>query len=223
VQPSIAVGTDLLYAAITKSSGVYVHQKKKNVDWLITGLLAVGSIPASLLTLWVMHQVGFSGKSVDATIKIGLGVTIILTAIAILSKQYLLELSHRRDAIFTRMNIQQRHIATIITGIILGVTVTVTSIGAGALGTVALFLVYPILPTARLIGTEIAHAVPLTLVAGLGHAGVGNVDWHLLVNLLIGSLPGIYIGSHIPSSIPDKWMRPILAAMLLFAGYKLLG
>lgn len=223
VQPSLAVGTDLLYAAITKSSGVYVHQKKKNVDWFITGLLAAGSLPASLLTLWVMHQIGFSSKSVDSLIKTCLGITIILTAIAILSKQFLLDWSHRRDAIFTRMTLKQRHVATIITGIILGVMVTVTSIGAGALGTVALFLVYPILPTSRLIGTEIAHAVPLTLIAGLGHAGVGNVDWHLLMNLLIGSLPGIYIGSHIPSSIPDKWMRPILAAMLLYAGSKLLS
>lgn len=223
VQPAIAVGTDLLYAAITKSSGVYVHQKKKNVDWTITGLLAMGSIPASLITLWVMHQIGFNSKSVDATIKIALGITIIMTAIAILSKQFLLEWSHRRDAIFTRMNAHQRQVSTIIIGIVLGITVTVTSIGAGALGTVALFLVYPILPTSRLIGTEIAHAIPLTMVAGLGHAGVGNVNWHLLINLLLGSLPGIYIGSHIPNSVPDKWMRLILASMLIYAGYNLIG
>jgi hypothetical protein len=223
IQPSLAVGTDLLYAAITKSSGVFVHQKKKNIDWHITKLLAFGSLPASLATLLVMHQIGFSSKGVDNFIKVGLGITIIFTAIAILSKQYLLEWSHRRDAIFTRMTLKQRNVSTVFIGIVLGVVVTVTSIGAGALGTVALFLVYPILPTSRLIGTEIAHAVPLTLVAGLAHAGVGNVDWSLLGNLLIGSLPGIYIGSHIPGSIPDKWMRPILAAMLLYAGSKLLS
>lgn len=223
VQPSLAVGTDLLYAAITKSSGVYVHQKKRNIDWHITKILAAGSLPASLITLLIMHHIGFNSKHVDSFIKIGLGITIIFTAVAILSKPYLLDLSHRRDAIFTRMTLKQRNVSTFFIGVMLGVVVTVTSIGAGALGTVALFLVYPILPTSRLIGTEIAHAVPLTLIAGMGHAGVGNVDWSLLTNLLIGSLPGIYIGSHIPGSIPDKWMRPILAAMLLYAGSKLLS
>jgi uncharacterized membrane protein YfcA len=133
----------------------------------------------------------------------------------------LLDWSHRNDAIFTRMTLQQREIAAVITGVVLGVTVTITSIGAGALGTVALFLIYPILPVPRLVGTEIAHAVPLTLLAGLGHAGLGNVNWDLLVNLLIGSLPGIYIGSHLPTAVPEKVLRPILATIMILVGARL--
>ena len=119
------------------------------------------------------------------------------------------------------MSRNQQFIATVVTGVILGVIVTITSIGAGALGTVALFLLYPLLPTVRLVGTEIAHAVPLTLVAGMGHAGLGNVDWPLLANLLIGSLPGIYMGSHLANRVADHYLRPALAVMLMFVGTKL--
>jgi len=187
--PSSAVGTDLLYAAVTKSGGVYVHQKKKNIEWRITGLLAMGSIPAALITLVIMHQVGFDSKHTNAFIKISLGVTIILTALAIIVKDKLLAFSQRNDWYFTRMSQPHREQATVVVGALMGVLVTVTSIGAGVLGTVSLFLIYPMLPVARLVGTEIAHAVPLTLIAGLGHAGAGNVDWDLLFNLLIGSLP----------------------------------
>lgn len=221
ISPSTAVGTDLLYAAITKSSGVYVHQKMGNIDWRVTLVLAAGSVPAALLTLYVVHHMGIDSDAVNVLITTGLGVTMMLTALAIVLKGRLLDWSHRNDAIFTRMNLRQREIATLVVGFVLGVTVTITSIGAGALGTVALFLIYPILPTARLVGTEIAHAVPLTLVAGLGHAGVGNVDWALLVNLLIGSLPGIYVGSHLPTAVPESVMRPALALMLFIVGSRL--
>jgi hypothetical protein len=223
ISPSTAVGTDLLYAAITKSSGIYVHQKKGNIDWRITAFLAAGSLPAAVLTLLYMHHVGFDSKNVNSTIKMALGVTLILTALAIVLKQQLLDWSHRNDAIFTRMSIKEREIATVITGVVLGAMVTITSIGAGALGTVALFLIYPILPVSRLVGTEIAHAVPLTLVAGLGHAGVGNVNWDLLINLLIGSLPGIYVGSHLPNAVPEKVLRPVLATIMILVGAKLLS
>ncbi len=221
ISPSTAVGTDLLYAAITKSGGVLVHQKKGNIDWRITGFLAVGSLPAAALTLLVMHWIGFDSKHVNNSIKIALGITLVLTALAIVLKQQLLDWSHRNDAIFTRLTRQQRERAAIVTGIILGIAVTVTSIGAGALGTVALFLIFPMLPVARLVGTEIAHAVPLTLVAGLGHAGLGNVNWDLLINLLIGSLPGIYIGSHLPTAVPEKVLRPTLATIMVLVGAKL--
>jgi uncharacterized protein len=221
ISPSTAVGTDLLYAAITKCSGIYVHQKKGNIDWRITGLLALGSLPAAALTLVAMHYAGFDSKSVNSAIKVTLGITLILTALAIVLKQQLLDWSHRNDAIFTRMTLEQREVAAVITGVVLGVMVTITSIGAGALGTVALFLIYPILPVSRLVGTEIAHAVPLTLLAGLGHAGLGNVNWDLLVNLLMGSLPGIYVGSHLPTAVPEKVLRPILATIMILVGAKL--
>jgi uncharacterized membrane protein YfcA len=221
IPPSTAVGTDLLYAAITKSGGIFVHQKKGNIDWRITCLLAAGSLPAAAATLVVMHLVGFDSKSVNSAIKMALGITLVLTALAIVLKQQLLDWSHRNDAIFTRMTHKEREIAAVITGVVLGIMVTITSIGAGALGTVALFLIYPILPVSRLVGTEIAHAVPLTLVAGLGHAGLGNVNWDLLINLLLGSLPGIYVGSHLPTAVPEKVLRPILATIMILVGAKL--
>lgn len=221
ISPASAVGTDLLYAAVTKAGGIIVHHKKRNIDWKITGTLALGSLPASLLTLWVLSSAGLDTATVNKIIKIGLGYALLFTALAILFKNQLVAYSHRKDFWITRLQATEQRTATIITGFMLGAVVTMTSIGAGALGTVALFILYPLLPTVRLIGTEIAHAVPLTLVAGLGHAKIGNVDWGLLVNLLIGSLPGIFIGSLLANRVSDKWLRPALAAMLFYVGSRL--
>lgn len=222
VPPTSAVGTDLLYAAVTKSGGIYVHNKKRNVDWRLTGQLALGSVPAALVTLWIMHGIGFDSEGINQFIKTALGFALIFTALAIIFKKKLLEISHSKGFWLTRMDPREQSIAAVAVGVLLGAVVTITSIGAGAIGTVALFLLFPLLPTAKLIGTEIAHAVPLTLVAGLGHAGVGNVDWALLGNLLIGSLPGIWIGSHLTHAVSDHLLRPALAIMLLLVGVKLL-
>jgi len=216
-----AVGTDLLYAAVTKSGGVVVHSKKRNIDWRVTGLLAAGSVPAAAATLLALHLGGFETEKMNSFIKVTLGYTLVLTALAIVFKKKLVEYAHRNDVWITRMSMREQAAMTIGTGALLGVVVTITSIGAGAIGTVALFLLYPLLPTVRLVGTEIAHAVPLTLVAGLGHAGFGAVDWNLLGNLLIGSLPGIYLGSHLANSVADHYLRPALAGMLLLVGAKL--
>src|SRR5690606_5476277 len=205
VSPANAVGTDLLYAAITKAGGIHVHHKKKNIDWKITGELALGSLPAAAITLWILHSISVDTDTLNRVIRVTLGYALMLTAVAILFKRKIFDYSQRNNSWLTRMNRRQQMIATVITGMILGTVVTITSIGAGALGTVALFMLYPLLPTVRLVGTEIAHAVPLTLVAGMGHAGLGNVDWHLLVNLLIGSLPGIYLGSHMAHRVADHY------------------
>lgn len=221
VSPAHAVGTDLLYAAITKSGGIHVHHKKRNIDWHVTLMLALGSLPAALLTLWLLHSSGLDTATINKVIKTSLGWAMLFTALAILFKQQIMDFSHNNNLWLTRMNRKQQDIATVIVGLIMGVIVTLTSIGAGALGTVALFLLYPLLPVVRLVGTEIAHAVPLTLVAGLGHASFGNVDWSLLVNLLIGSLPGIYIGSHLAHRAAEKYLRPALALMMFYAGSKL--
>ncbi len=224
IAPVNAIGTDLLYAAITKANGVFVHQKKGNVDWSITLRLASGSIPAAVITLSAMNLFfdHSNSKSADALIYFSLGIILLLTAMAILFKKALLDWSHRNDVFLTRMSEKQRHVATIVIGFALGIVVTITSIGAGALGTMALFLVYPLLPTSKLVGSEIAHAVPLTLIAGLGHATAGNVNFILLANLLMGSLPGIWLGSHSAGAVPDKVLRIALAAMLIYAGFKLL-
>jgi uncharacterized membrane protein YfcA len=223
ISPTSAVGTDLLYAAITKAGGIHVHHKKKNIDWRITAWLALGSLPAAALTLIWLHYMTNDIAALNAIIKITLGYALVVTATAILFKRKIFDYSKKNDLWVTRMSHRQQFIATVITGVFLGAIVTVTSIGAGALGTVALFMLYPLLPTVRLVGTEIAHAVPLTLIAGMGHAGLGNVDWGLLINLLMGSLPGIYIGSHLANRVADHWLRPALAIMLMIVGSKLIG
>lgn len=221
INPATAVGTDLLYASITKAGGVFVHNKKGNINWKITGLMSAGSVPAALATLFVLHELAANAKTINNMIKTGLGFALLFTALAIIFKQQLLKIAqkHAGDS-FHRMESYQNTL-TVITGIVLGILVSLTSIGAGALGTVALFFLYPLLPTTKLVGTEIAHAVPLTLVAGLGHASMGNMDWHLLGMLLCGSLPGIFLGSQLSGKIPDQYLRPAVAGMLFFVGSKL--
>ncbi|MDZ5601876.1 sulfite exporter TauE/SafE family protein [Pseudomonas sp. RP23018S] len=221
INPATAVGTDLLYAAITKASGVWVHGRNKNIDWKITGWLSLGSVPAAALTLWFLSTLHADTSALNAVIKQGLAVVLILTAFAILFKSRLQAFASRHAGDHYHLSERTLNLLTVGTGVVLGVMVTLTSIGAGALGTVALFLLYPFLVTRRLVGTEIAHAVPLTLVAGLGHASMGNMDWSLLGYLLLGSLPGIYLGSHLTGRISDAVLRPCLAAMLLLIGCKL--
>ncbi|MFC3533814.1 sulfite exporter TauE/SafE family protein [Vogesella facilis] len=219
INPATAVGTDLLYACITKMGGVAVHQKHKQIDWRITGYLAAGSIPASLLTLLALHVMKLDTQAANSLIKVMLGFALMLTALAILFKPLILRqltrLLPQRPADYMPVK------ATVLTGVVLGVIVTLSSIGAGALGTLAIFALYPLLPTARLVGTEIAHAVPLTLVAGLGHASMGNMDYSLLSQLLIGSLPGIWLGSHMTRRVAEQWLRPALAIMMALIGAKL--
>lgn len=221
INPATAVGTDLLYASITKAGGVLVHQKNRNIDWKITGWLALGSVPAALITVILLHVLHPDTKTLNAVIKHSLGIALMLTAAAILFKKHLLVFAQKHASDFLNMAPAKLNGATVFTGVILGVIVTLSSIGAGALGTVALFLLYPLLPTNKLVGTEIAHAVPLTAIAGLGHAGLGNMDWPLLFNLLAGSLPGIWLGSHLTGRAPDRILRPCLAIMLMVVGGKL--
>lgn len=221
INPATAVGTDLLYAAITKSGGVWVHRKNNNIDWTITGWLTLGSVPAVALTLWFLSSLHTAPEAMNAVIKQALGFVLLLTALAIAFKKQLLAFAQKHAGDHYHLSGRSLNALTVLTGLILGTMVALTSIGAGALGTVALFILYPFLPTRRLVGTEIAHAVPLTLVAGLGHASMGNMDWHILGFLLIGSLPGIYIGSHLTGRVSDDILRPCLAIMLLSIGYKL--
>ncbi|KAF1054684.1 MAG: hypothetical protein GAK43_00726 [Stenotrophomonas maltophilia] len=221
INPAAAVGTDLLYAAITKSGGVLVHRKHDNIDWRITGWLTLGSVPAAALTLLFLHSINHDAQATNAVIKHALGFVLLLTAVAILGKKQLFAFAQRHAGDRYQLSPTSLNLLTLLTGLVLGAMVALTSIGAGALGTVALFLLYPFLATRRLVGTEIAHAVPLTLVAGLGHASMGNMNWSLLGFLLMGSLPGIYIGSHLAGRIPDGILRPCLAVMLFTIGYKL--
>lgn len=219
IHPATAVGTDLLYAAITKAGGTVTHSLKGTVDWRVTGRLAAGSIPAAAITLFlVAHYApgGIGGAS--KTISFALGIALVLTAIALIFRKYLVDFAQRRAALTDR----QTAVLTVITGAVLGVLVSISSVGAGALGVTALILLYPKLPTVRIVGSDIAHAVPLTAVAGMGHWMLGSVDWSLLASLLLGSLPGITIGSHISVKVPDRVLRPILAVLLVVIGGKLI-
>ncbi|MEN9907551.1 MAG: hypothetical protein RLZZ540_692 [Bacteroidota bacterium] len=221
IPPTTAVGTDLLYAAFTKTGGILVHHKKSNINWSITGWLSLGSVPAALITLWILHSIKTDVTAINAVIKYSLGWALLFTSVAILFKKKLLVFSQKHAGDKFHSQSKTQNMLTIAIGVLLGATVTLTSIGAGALGTVTLFFLYPLLPTSKLVGTEIAHAVPLTLVAGLGHASMGNLDLVLLGQLLIGSLPGIFIGSLISGKVPDLLLRNAVAVMLFFVGYKL--
>jgi len=218
INPATAVGTDLLYASITKMGGVWVHHKQRHIDWRITGWLTLGSVPASLLTLLILKHLP-SAHHADSVIRFTLGIALLFTAVAIVFKPAILKLLSRNGA--PKQEPPLPKVATIFVGVLLGAVVTISSIGAGALGTLVLFALYPLLPTTRLVGTEIAHAVPLTLVAGLGHASMGNLNVDLLLNLLMGSLPGIWLGSHLSHRMSDHWLRPSLAVMIAYGGLKL--
>ena len=219
-KPVTAVGTDLLYAAITKSGGSWVHHRHGNIDWAITGRLALGSVPAAALTLLLLAQLGIRDHGAAGFISVVLGCALLLTAASLFFRQRLLDLARRRSA---RADFQKRTPAlTVLVGAALGVLVTISSVGAGALGVTALTFLYPNLATRRIVGSDIAHAVPLTLIAGLGHWWLGTVDVVLLVSLLIGSLPGIALGAHFAAKVPERALRSLLASVLLLIGGKLI-
>jgi len=220
VPPAVAVGTDLLYASITKGAGAWVHARKGNVDWGVVCWLAAGSVPAALLTLAVLKTLDVGSRQFSVLVTTALGGALLLTALSLVFKERLRFGRSRTGDAPTRAG-RFRVPATLATGAVLGALVTLTSVGAGALGMVALFALYPRLPAATLVGSDIAHAVPLTLVAGLGYAALGNVDFRLLVSLLAGSLPGIYLGSHAAGRMPERALRYVLASVLFLIGGKL--
>ena len=227
--PAVAVGTDLLFAAITKTGGVWVHHGKHgSVDWKIVGWMALGSIPFAVITLFVLKHFMAIGKETTGVITFTLGIALILTAFALFIRSFLLNRALKLKPIDDEhSNVENaarfkyfQIPATVFIGAVLGILVTLSSVGAGALGTVALLFLYPKMTTLKIVGTDLAHAIPLTAVAGIGHLSLGNVDLVLLGSLLIGSLPGIWIGSHLSAKIPERFLRPVLASILLLIGLK---
>ncbi len=227
IKPILAVGTDLLFAAFTKLGGTVNLTLARRIDWKIVGTLSLGSIPAALLTVGALHYVGAANEAMQKLVTSTLGVALLLTAAATLYKAIkgantpqARELTEEELAHAT----QPRHPALpIIFGALIGVLVSLTSVGAGAIGVTALMLLYPALPLNRIVAADVAYAVPLTLVAGLGHASIGSVDWSLLAKLLAGSLPGIWLGTKLGSHVPDRAIRAVLSVLLAFAGVKLLA
>lgn len=219
VQPTIAVGTDLLYAAVTKSVGTVMHHRRGTIDWALTRRLATGSVPAAIVTLTVLYQLGVRDGTSPPLITIVLACALILTAICVVLHRQLRMLTATRGS---DPDLRRVAVLTIASGLVLGVLVTLSSVGAGAIGMTALVMLYPRTPIAKLVGSDIAHAVPLTLIAGIGHWLLGSVNWLLLLSLLIGSLPGVFVGAHFSARIPDKILRPMLAGILMLVGIRML-
>ncbi len=218
IQPTKAVGTDLLYAAITKTVGTAVHNASSTVDWRIVRRLAYGSIPATALTLVALYLFGPESKRVADAITFSLGVALLLTAVCILFRNWIVDTIGRR---FGEPSPRTASVLTTLSGVVLGVLVSISSVGAGALGVTVLILLYPRSKLASIVGSDIAHAVPLTLIAGLGHWQMGDVNTVLLGQLLVGSIPGILIGSYLAPRMPEGGLRPVLASVLFVVGGKL--
>ena len=217
--PATAVGTDLLYASVTKSVGTVVHHKGQTVDWKIVGGLATGSLPAAIITLVFMGVVGVNTAHSPLILNLLLGAALLLTSFAVFFRPWILRWAGDHIHAMAAGKVTRW---TIFLGAALGVLVSITSVGAGALGTTALLILYPRLPVSRIAGSDIAHAVPLTLIAGIGHWMMGSVDFGLMVALLAGSIPGIIIGSVLGSRSSDAVLRPILALTLLVVSVRLL-
>ena len=218
VHPATAVGTDLLYASATKSVGTLVHGLNHTVEWRIVRRLASGSVPATILTLLAISRFNIGGAGSGKVISLVLGIMLLLTAAALIFRRQFLALV---GPALDRVSPVRAARLTVVTGAILGALVTLSSVGAGALGVTALLLLYPRVSMARIVGSDIAHAVPLTLVAGAGHWWLGSVNLPLLVSLLSGSIPGIVLGSYLSTRVPDAVLRPLLAAVLCLVGGRL--
>ena len=213
--PHIAIGTDLMYAGIAKSTGVFMHAKRGNVNWQVVGAMAAGSLPASLLTVWALSQFE-KPDHYQEILTATLGLMLLITALVILFRKRL------TSRLKINLSLQKSSRVIFFCGIILGALVTMTSVGAGALGTAIMMILFPMMRAKNIVGTDLAHAVPLTLVAGFGHLLLGNVDYSLLAALLIGSIPTIYLGTRIASFVPNHVLQPILATALMSFGIKYL-
>ena len=227
IKPHMAVGTDLLFAAFTKMGGTVSLARQRLVPWRVVGMLCAGSIPAAFAALWLLKYLGPASAQAQHIMTTTLGVALLLTAAATLYKVFAFSkakhaIDHAARLANPALATQPRHWSLPgLRGAGIGTLVTFTSVGAGAVGVTVLLLVYPLLPLPRVIGADIAYAVPLTLVAGLGHASLGSVDWSLLALLLAGSLPGIWLGSRLVSRAPERLIRSALSVLLAWAGAKL--
>lgn len=236
VPPQIAIGTDLLYASISKFCGSLVHAKKLNIVWPIVIFLSLGSIPASLGTTWALHYFFDSSNDYKKLLTMVLGFMLVLTGISIVFRAQIEQFFAKRRGMTSEQrhhlheadsteaqNIQAKAMLknkglVVFMGAVLGVFVTLSSVGAGAFGIMALVLLFPNLPMIRIIGSDVVHAVLLTLVAGLGHLFTGNVDFMMLGYLLIGAIPAIIVGTLVSSKLPEHHIRRVLGVTLLLLG-----
>ena len=220
VHPATAVGTDLLFAASTKSVGAVIHARRQSIDWRATGLLAAGSVPASAMTLLMLGVLDLRAEAAAHAITPILAVALLATAVMLIFQRQVVTLLAATTAALRPGQVAALNIAA---GVLLGILVSLSSVGAGSLGVTMLALLYPRLPTHRIVGSDIAHAIPLTLIAGCGYWIMGAVDWDLLGTLLVGSVPGIVLGSLLAGRIPGAALRYLLAVVLVLVVIKLLA
>ena len=218
VHPSTAVGTDLFYAAATKTGGSLIHGLGRSIHWPAVIRLASGSLPASVATLLIMGQLHLDAQEQRTVVNLVLCLALLLTALSLIFRRTIMQRYRQR---LERMDDRTTAILTVVTGVALGILVSISSVGAGAVGVTALLLLYPRLPVATIVGSDIAHAVPLTLVAGIGHWAMGAVDWSLIGVLLMGSLPGIVLGSYGALRVPEAVLRLTLATVLILVAGKI--
>ncbi|MBC7454396.1 MAG: sulfite exporter TauE/SafE family protein [Massilia sp.] len=220
VPPSVAVGTDLAFAAITKTAGTFTHRLRGTIRWDIVRHLCVGALPAAVLTTLALKQYGALDQHLGQLIRYSIAGSVLLTVIALLFKTRMLAWITAKPS--RQLQGRPLMIATIVSGAVLGTLVTVSSIGAGAIGATLLVMLYPRMSSAEVAGTDIAYAVPLTAIAAFGHWWLGSIDWALLSSLLIGSVPGITIGSWAARAVPERFLRGLLAATLTGVAAKLI-
>jgi uncharacterized membrane protein YfcA len=222
INPAIAVGTDLLYASISKSFGVLLHGRNGSLDWRIVGWLSVGSVPATLLTLFLLHSFA-KGPQLDGLIKLTLAIAIIVTATFALFQEQFLRLLKRGNRDGLRQLRERGQIPlTVLSGALVGALVTISSVGAGVIGMMLLLLLYPRHAPIKLVGSDLAHAVLITAIAGIGHVSLGTVDYSMLGYLLLGAFPGIWLGTKIGFNLPERPLKRLIAGFLVFIGTTML-
>lgn len=220
VAPSVAVGTDLAFASLTKTVGTVTHRSKGNVHWEIVLRLCAGALPAALVATYALHRFGALDPAIGQVIRYSIAVSVLLTVTALLFRARLLAWVHASPS--RQLQGGALSAATVVAGAVLGTLVTVSSIGAGAIGATVLLMLYPRLSPAEIAGTDIAYAVPLTAIAAAGHWWLGSINWALLLTLLVGSVPGITIGSWMARAVPERIARGVLAATLTGVAAKLI-
>jgi uncharacterized protein len=218
VHPAVAVGTDLLHAAVTKTAGSLVHGFSGTIEWSVIRRLAAGSIPMTVITILAMSTVDINGTAGRGLVNVVLTVALVVTVVVLIFRDRIVKRYADRFGVLTP---KQTSVLTVIAGGILGTIVSISSVGAGAIGVTCLILLYPKLPTARIVGSDIAHAVPLTLLAGIGHWLLGSIDLQIFAYLIVGSVPGILVGSYMAIRIPERALRVVLAVVLVVVAAKL--
>lgn len=223
IPPAVAVGTDLLFASITKSFGALAHWRVGNVAQRLLTLLIASSLVGACLAFALIQQLQPNTEALNRLIRSALGFALFVTAFALLIRPWLLRFRRSHETDGSRHDVADNQWATVGLGFVIGALVMLSSIGAGAIGVTALLLLHPALPITRVVGTDIAYAVPLTAAAGFAHASVGHLDTTLLVGLLAGSVPGILLGAKLSKRVPEIATRGLLVAALSFAGVKLIA